>query len=113
MRSLCEIQHSNRWKSQGVLARLCEFPGSAAQRFSSVSQILVDEHDLRALAAGSVVKRHRDAAHGFLAPGGIAMPRFGTWGMEMLAARVLRAGDFLDAFDRLRIAAGDDFDCGR
>lgn len=45
----------------------------------------------------------------FFAPGGIAMPRFGTWGMEMLAARVLRAGDFLDAFDRLRIAAGDDF----
>ena len=32
MRPLCGIQRDGNRKSQGALARLCEFPGSAAQR---------------------------------------------------------------------------------
>ena len=38
-RPLCGIQRDGNRKSQGVLARLCEFPGSAAQRLSCFANL--------------------------------------------------------------------------
>lgn len=76
MRSLCEIQHSIAGNHKECLHDYVSFQDRQPNVSHQYPKSSLMSTTCVRLPPGSVVKRHCDAAHGFLTPGGIAMPRF-------------------------------------